>query len=196
MPPSTRAQCTDPVRSAAIDVLLVCTGNICRSPMAEALLRAHLEARGASAHVHSAGTLPWNGPATEHAVEVIGEHGIDLSSHRSRALTSDLLGEADVVLGMTRNHVWAVASHAPEASERAFLIGELVRLGRDVGPRRPDEPVREWVARVGAVRPDRVAMGLASDEIADPVGEPLPVFRETARRLDAELRSVAELLVP
>ena len=164
--------------------------------MAEALLQTHLEARGVRARVHSAGTLHWNGPATEPAIAVMRERGIDMSAHRSRALTPTLLHEADLVLGMTRSHVWAVASHAPEAAGRAFLIGELVRLGGRVGPRQANEPVRAWVARVAAARPADTPIGRATDEVADPLGKPMNVFRETAGRLDAELRAVAALLAP
>jgi protein-tyrosine phosphatase len=164
--------------------------------MAEALLRTHLEERGASARVHSAGTLHWDGPATEQALEVMHELGIDMTTHRSRPLSAELLRDADLVLGMTRNHVWAAASHSPEAVDRAFLVGELVRLGTTVGPRGAGETVRDWVARVAAARPDAGPVGRATDEVADPLGEPLEAFRETARRLDAELKAVAALLAP
>ncbi|MEZ5167428.1 MAG: hypothetical protein R2695_13410 [Acidimicrobiales bacterium] len=68
-------------------VLAVCTGNTCRSPMAEALLRAHLGALGVPAEVSSAGTLGWGdrGPS-RHAVAVMGELGLDISAHVSRRI--------------------------------------------------------------------------------------------------------------
>jgi protein-tyrosine-phosphatase len=163
--------------------------------MAEVLLRSHLHARGIDAHVHSAGTMYWDGPAAEHAVAVMLEIGVDLSTHRSRPLTPAMLDEADLVLGMTRSHVAAAGNHSPDAADRTFLVGELVRLGESVGPRRADEPVRDWVARVARVRPAG-APGRAIDEVADPLGEPFDVYRGTARRLDTELRAVAMLLAP
>ncbi len=176
------------------DILVVCTGNICRSPMGEALLRAHLSARGLDARVHSAGTMHWGGPATDHTVEVLRERGLDAREHLSRPLSRDLVAGADLVLGMTRNHVWAVANHDPDAWDRTFLVGELVRLGERVGAREPGEPVRAWVERVAGTRPGGGAVGTAVDEIADPVGEPIDVYRDTAARLDAQLAGLAALL--
>jgi protein-tyrosine phosphatase len=175
---------------------VVCTGNICRSPMGEALLRAHLSERGLDARVHSAGTMHWGGPPTDHTVEVLHELGIDAREHRSRPLSRRLVSHADLVLAMTRNHVWAVANHDPTAADRTFMVGEIVRIGERLGPRRPGEKLADWVARVAAARPPGSVVGIATDEIADPVGEPVDVYRATAARLDAQLRSLARLLVP
>jgi protein-tyrosine phosphatase len=177
-----------------IDLLLVCTGNVCRSPMGAALLRAHLEARGVDAHVHSAGTLPWGGPATPNSVEVMHEHGLSIDGHLSRALTDELVMTADLVLGMTRDHVWRV-TRAGDVAARAFLAGELVRLGAAVGARANGESVRDWAARVAAARPDG-PVGRVGDEVDDPVGEPLAVYRATAVRLDHLMGAVAALLAP
>jgi protein-tyrosine-phosphatase len=164
--------------------------------MGEALLREHLGRRGLDANVHSAGTMHWGGPATDHTVEVLHELGIDARAHRSRALSKRLVKHADLVLAMTRNHMWAVTNHDPAAEDRTFMVGEIVRLGRRVGPRRDGEPVRDWVARVATARPPGTVMGLATDEIADPVNEPVEVYRATAARLDAQLAALAELLAP
>src|SRR5690606_11342367 len=96
----------------ALSILVICTGNTCRSPMAEALLRHHLRAAGHDITVASAGTLGWNGrPATPHAVEVLAERGVSLAGHISRKLTRDLLDASDLVVAMTRTHAWAVAAH-------------------------------------------------------------------------------------
>jgi protein-tyrosine phosphatase len=179
-----------------MDLLLVCTGNICRSPMGEALLRARLAARGVDAHVHSAGTMAWYGAPTDHAATVMREHGLDITAHASRPLAADLVASADLVLGMTREHVWAVASHVPDAAGRTFLVGEAVRLGERVGPRTADEPVRVWAARLDAARPAAPVIGQAGDEVADPVGEPIEVYRSAAERLDRDLGALASLLAP
>ncbi|MSO78933.1 MAG: protein-tyrosine-phosphatase [Acidimicrobiia bacterium] len=176
-------------------MLVVCTGNICRSPMGEVLLRARLEARGASANVHSAGTMAWDVTPPPEAVAVMEEMGLDISSHRSRPLTVDLIEHADVVLGMTRNHVGRVVALVPDAAVRAFLVGELVRLGELVGERAGGETVAAWARRVGATRPDVRVPGRGDDEVADPYGESLAFYRATATRLDADLRRVAALLV-
>jgi protein-tyrosine phosphatase len=178
-----------------IDVLLVCTGNICRSPMGEALLRAHLRARGVDANVHSAGTLAWGGPATANAVLTMHEHGLTIDGHLSRALTDDLVAAADLVLGMTRDHVWRATRAGDDVSTRTFLVGELARLGATVGPRGTGEDLRAWAARVDGARPDG-PVGRVGDEVDDPVGEPLAVYRATAARLDRDLAVIATLLAP
>ena len=83
-------------------LLLVCTGNICRSPMAEAIARRLLASRGRDdVTVASAGTAAQDGaPASEGAYLIALEHGLDLSAHRARQITTDLVADADLVLGM------------------------------------------------------------------------------------------------
>jgi len=163
--------------------------------MGEALLRAHLGTRGLAARVHSAGTLAWGGPATANAVLAMRELGHTIEGHLSRSLTDELVAAADLVLGMTREHVWRASRAAPDAITRTFVVGELVRLGRAVGARGRDESVREWAARVAATRPEG-PVGRVGDEIDDPVGEPIAVYRATAARLDGDLGAIAALLAP
>jgi protein-tyrosine phosphatase len=176
-------------------ILVVCTGNTCRSPMTEALLRAKLDALAVAARVHSAGTLPWIGSASHGARAVMREYGLDLDAHRSRSLSAELLDGADLVLGMTRQHVWSVANYSRDAVPRAFLVGELIRLGATAGPRSADESLRAWATRVAALRADPRVPGQPHDEVADPAGESLDVYRATAVRLDAELDRLVTLLV-
>ena len=87
-------------------VLFVCTGNTCRSPLAEALLRRKLTERGVDGVVvGSAGTGAWEGaPASEGAYLVGLEHGLDLSSHRARLLTREVASAASLILTMARHH--------------------------------------------------------------------------------------------
>ncbi len=162
--------------------------------MAEALLLAHLESLGAHASVHSAGTMAWDTPPLDETVTIMREMGLDVSQHRPRQLTADLIEQADLVLGMTRDHLGRAINLAPAAAERAFLVAEFVRLGARTGPRRDGEPVRDWVRRVAAARSHRPVHGRAGDEVGDPLGEPIEVYRATAARLDAELGQVARLL--
>jgi protein-tyrosine-phosphatase len=176
-----------------LGILVICTGNTCRSPMAEALLRHHLTAHGHQIDVASAGTLGWNGkPATDHAVAVLAERGVPLGSHESRKLTRELLDDADLVIAMTRQHAWAVAAHDEDAAARTFLLDELVRLGEKAGPR-GGEPLGAWIAELDALRPpDR--LGRATEEVSDPAGETLDIYRSTADRIERSVRRLILLL--
>src|SRR5687768_11436082 len=97
-------------------VVFVCTGNICRSPMAEALLRHTLDVRGCnSVEVSSVGTWAYGGnPAMPEAVETLRAMGIDLSEHRSRDVDQAELAAADVIVVMTSVHVRELKTAAPD----------------------------------------------------------------------------------
>lgn len=164
--------------------------------MAMGLLAHHLGARGMDARVHSAGTIGWGGPATGHAIETLAARGLDLSAHESRRMSSLDVQSADLVLGMTRDHVHGSLNHDPGARDRTFVIGELVRLGRVHGPRRQGQSVRDWCAELSATRPTTRPSARSTDEIPDPVGEGLDVYAATADRLDGMCAEIAALLLP
>ena len=106
-------------------ILFVCTGNICRSPMAEGLFRHAVKGRG-DYEVHSAGVGAVDGlPASDHAVRACRELGIDINRHRSRMLTSELVRKADYIFGMTHSHVDAIMLLYPQAAEKTFLLREF-----------------------------------------------------------------------
>jgi protein-tyrosine-phosphatase len=85
--------------------IFVCSGNICRSPMAEGIARKRLAEAGIAAQAISMGTLGIFGqPASGHAVDVCADHGIDISDHRSQGVSYGLLDRADAVLVMERAH--------------------------------------------------------------------------------------------
>ncbi len=106
-------------------VLFVCTGNICRSPMAEGLFRHAVKGRG-DYEVLSAGVGAVEGmPPSEHAVRALRELGIDIARQRSRMLSADLVHRADYIFGMTHSHVDAIMLLYPQAAEKTFLLREF-----------------------------------------------------------------------
>lgn len=103
-------------------LLFVCTGNTCRSALAEAIARARL-GPGAAAAVESAGLYALEGaPATPHVEEVAAEAGADLSGHRARSVTPAMLQEADRVYAMTRSQVEALRRLGAGPAERVTLL--------------------------------------------------------------------------
>jgi glycine hydroxymethyltransferase len=106
-------------------ILFVCTGNICRSPMAEGLFRHAVDGRGVFC-VLSAGVGAIDGQSpSAHAVRTMRELGIDISKQRSRMLTAELVDQADLILGMTRSHVDSISLLYPQAAEKSFLLREF-----------------------------------------------------------------------
>jgi protein-tyrosine-phosphatase len=120
------------------EILVVCTGNICRSPMAEALLRKQLSERGlVEIQLASAGTGAWDGePASEGAYLVSLEHGLDLSAHRARLLTRELVASARLILTMSRHH--RMRAEQLGGGGKTHLLGEYAgRTGEDAEVRDP-----------------------------------------------------------
>src|SRR5512133_3699358 len=129
---------------AMASVLIVCTGNVCRSPIAEAALRAALTERfgNRAPAVSSAGTAGWEGSgAVAGSVEAAAERGHDISDHVARMLTPAMVGDADLVLCMAAEHRDAILSVASDAAgERAFTLKELVRLLDELPPASGADP--------------------------------------------------------
>lgn len=106
-------------------ILFICTGNICRSPMAEGLFRHAVQGRG-QFRVLSAGLGAMDGqPPTAHSVRAMRELGIDISHQRSRMLTGELVRQADYIFGMTHSHVETIALMHPQMAEKTFLVREF-----------------------------------------------------------------------
>jgi protein-tyrosine-phosphatase len=108
-------------------VIVVCTGNICRSPMAAGLLAHHLSGDpGSAIEVASAGTNALQGyPAQDHAIEIMASIGVDISGHRARQLTRKLALSADLILAMEMAHLWFIQRWEEVQQEKLHLLLEF-----------------------------------------------------------------------
>lgn len=171
----------------SVSVLIVCTANICRSPMAAALLQRSLDVAGVPASVESSGTsavLEWGGPAAPEAVQVMSSMGLDIAAHASRPLAIEQIESADLVIGLAREHLRDVAVMSPDALPRLVTLKELVRRAGTVGAPGVGEDLGEWLQRLTVGRPLQELMGDSlSDDILDPFGLPLSEFRRTATEI-------------
>ncbi len=181
-------------------ILVVCSGNLCRSPFAEGVLQRMLAERfSASAPaVASVGTIARDGaPATREAIVVASEHGIDASSHAARRLAREHLAEADLVLAMSAEHRDAVARVDPQALTKTFTLKELVRLLEDLpAPEKAGEPESLMLRIAEADRHRRTgsAGNPLDEDVADPIGHPVETYRAVAWELAAWSERLVEAL--
>ena len=141
-------------------LLFVCTGNTCRSALAEGIARREAIHRGlVDFEVSSAGTSAWNGaPASDGSLLVGLEHSIDLSTHRARQLSREIVQEQDVILAMGPHHLERIEALGGEG--RAYLL-------------------TQYAAHGGTDR-----------AISDPFGGDLDVYRATYEELEREIKRV------
>ncbi|MEP7035204.1 MAG: low molecular weight phosphatase family protein [Dermatophilaceae bacterium] len=187
-------------------ILIVCTGNICRSPFIERLLQRRLDERRAgperAIEVRSAGTSALAGWAMdEAAAEQLVAYGGDPAGFSARALTPDLIAESDLVLTATRTHRGSVSAMYPKALRRVFtfadfavLVGEVDGLDAPV----PNTDPQGWVAHVteeaAAKRGLKPPLDPAQADIVDPFGRPDAVFAAMAQQVVASMPAVVRAL--
>jgi protein-tyrosine-phosphatase len=176
------------------DVVVICSGNRFRSPIAEAVLREAVN--GLPVSVGSAGTLDLRpGPAFPEAVEIGQSYGLDLASHRSRCVVGLDLSGADLVLGFEPIHVASAVVDAGARRERSFLLPELVGYLNGIDPPEGAETVERARSAVEAANEERARSGSPTpEEIADPVGGPRAAFVATAEQVRRLTLSLAEAL--
>jgi protein-tyrosine phosphatase len=171
-------------------VLFVCTGNICRSPTAEALARRELARYpGAPIQVSSAGSHALEGnPAASRSILAASARGASLDRHFARELTRRRVRAADLVLCMAAEHRPFVLSYDRSAADRTFLLASFARVAGQW----------DWLAASPA---ELVALAAehaneqAGDDIDDPLGQPTEAYAACAERLDGLVSTVIAALV-
>jgi protein-tyrosine phosphatase len=189
----------------ASSLLMVCTGNICRSPMAERIAGSGLRRRlgpaaGRRIAVSSAGTHGRDcEPMAPYAAEVLAQAGIDPSGFVARTLTKPVLADADLVLTATRAHRAATVTLLPRVVSRTFTLLEFARLVGDTTVGELDahpapSPVGS-LARLAAARRGQTAPATSgADDLADPYLGPIDGFRACREALAVALATPLDLL--
>jgi protein-tyrosine phosphatase len=160
-------------------VLYVCTGNVCRSPIAELLFRAWV-GPGPEVTVSSAGTQALVGQGIDgSSASALGQLGIDPTRHRARQFEAWMAAEADLILTAERAHRDFVITELPSTFRRVFTMKEFARLARHARPGTPTEVV----AQLAALRGIDGAVAEAADDMPDPYQSPLPLARSIAQQV-------------
>jgi protein-tyrosine phosphatase len=157
-------------------ILFVCTGNICRSPMAHMMLQRYSDDHGLGLEVASAGTRALNGqPMHVESRRALLELGYEPTEFASRLLTPAVAAECDLLLGMTREHRAVARQLAPVRWKRMFALREISTSSVTGGPR----------AKLAVDPTD------ASLDIRDPIGRSAAVFDEVANEINVSVQALA-----
>jgi protein-tyrosine phosphatase len=157
----------------SLEVLMVCTGNIHRSPMAERLAIARSAVPSDVVNFSSCGTHAHEGLTMDSASAMaLRQLGGDPSGHQSRRLTGPMLETASLVLTATSEQRGHSVRKRPAAMRKTFTLKEFVRLGAGIEPALGPDDVGRLIQQITAQRGLPSAGGPARDEIADPHGAP------------------------
>ncbi|WP_438435131.1 low molecular weight protein arginine phosphatase [Gorillibacterium sp. sgz500922] len=184
-------------------ILFVCTGNTCRSPMAEGLLRKMAKEAGLSLDVHSAGVAAMEGSSiSSHSQKVLADKGIE-SGRSAQAVKEPLVAGADLILTMTVRHKNQLLSRFPAAEGKVFTLLEYAGSGSEEEQADADRELAELVTKhslggkLTAAERERALFleSLAQDQdISDPFGGTLEDYRICARDIEDALKRIVERL--
>lgn len=178
-------------------ILFVCTANICRSPMAEALLRSELEARNPDVEVWSAGFLAEGSAADKKAAWAMSRVGLDVTGHLSTKAATALDRGPDLILVMAREHLRRLAKMNPDVTGRTFTLKEFVLLGDVEGQRTAGEPLKHYLERVAVGRSVSALTSPGTElDVEDPIGRGKRAFTRCALELQGLVKQTADLLYP
>lgn len=171
-------------------VLVLCTGNLCRSPLTEALLIDRLREAGLHADVSSAGlAAPKGRQPDKNLLQVADEHGVDVSGHRSRPVSAEMVAQADLILVMTHRHRDEVAKLDQPAADRTALLRPAAWKARVAAG---DFTFEQWARTLVADVPLSERSRHRGDDIADPVGRPLRHYRTMAADVESYVDSLVQ----
>jgi protein-tyrosine phosphatase len=181
----------------SFSILAVCTGNVCRSPAAERLLRHRL---GTSVTVESAGTFGLVGESVAQPMaELLVESGVDIDGFAARRLSPELIQQADLVLAVTRAHRSLVVEAWPKAVRRTFTLREFARLlaGIELAAlpaSTPADRLRAAVPLAGAQR-GRWRVPSSEDDVVDPYRQPRPVYEASLAQILPAVETIAQVAI-
>ncbi|MCP3936780.1 MAG: hypothetical protein GY708_15570 [Actinomycetia bacterium] len=182
---------------AKLRVLFMCTGNICRSTMAEYMLNGAARDRGLPLVARSAGLAAPEQPPPPHTLSVLDERGLDARAHRSRSITQELVGSADLILTMTGRHAREAALLDMESIPRIFTLREFGKRLSIAGPRHPGQEVAGYISMIGEGRmSSQLGSGGSGDDIADPYGRRKRAYKQAAAEIETEIQKTLVALYP
>jgi protein-tyrosine-phosphatase len=125
----------------------------------------------------------------------MAQYGVDLSNHVSRQVTAGSAAEAEIILGLTREHVREVVAMAPQAWPKTFTLKDFVRRAERVGPRRRHQRVADWLVSVGTGREPYQVLGAdPEDDVIDPFGRRERVWKQVVDEIDDLVRRIVPTL--